>query len=76
MIDPLDIKVVATAMHDILKKKGFDSFVPEAEVQAMAQYLVQTLDFDRAHRKSKIAAPDPLKLARAGLQNPSEPQTA
>lgn len=69
MTDPQDIKAVAAAFHTVLKQKGFDNFVSEAEVQSIAKFVVETLDYDRGHR-DKPVAPQPIKLSRAGLQNP------
>lgn len=66
MVDPLDIKAVADAMHQVLRQKGFDSFVPDGEVQSMAEYMVKSLDYARAHRKP--AAPKPPTLEPAPIK--------
>lgn len=61
--DPQDVKVVARAIHEVLKQKGFDNYVPEAEVQAWSAYVIEVLDYARIERKARKPVVPALKPA-------------
>lgn len=73
MASPKDVAIVSKSFHTVLKQKGFDSYVTNAEVDSIATFVVDSLDFDRAHRAE---APKEIRLSRAGLMNPPKEETA